>query len=90
MSRVLARKIGIFILSLAILFFISGCETVVAMKKGDVKMSDLVEITKLRNKPRLLASSVKAKDAQWPNIFDFSKVNFDFQKMDAWIQNKLW
>lgn len=90
MSRVQARKTGIFVLSLAILFFISGCETVAAMKKGDVKMSDLVEITKLRNKPRLLASSAKAKDAQRPNIFDFSKVNFDFQKMDDWIQNGLW
>lgn len=83
MSGALARKIGIFVLSLAILFFISGCETIAAMKKGDVKINDLVEIAKLRNKPRLLASSVNAKDAQRFNIFDF-------QKMDAWFQNKLW
>lgn len=85
MSRVLVGKIGIFILSLAILFFISGCETVVAMKKRDVTMNDLVQIVQLRSKPRLLASSNKSED--WP--LHLPKIT-GFQKMDAWLQNNLW
>ncbi len=84
MSGVLARKIGIFVLSLVILFFISGCETVVAMKKRDVTMNDLVQIVQLRNKPRLLAfSAAKKNDSQWRNPIDL-------QKMDNWFQNKFW
>ena len=83
MSRVLAKKAGLFVLSLAVFFFVSGCETVTAMKKGDVTMNDLVEITKLRAKPCLLASSAQVKDTKECKIFDFSKI-------DAWFQNKFW
>ena len=69
----------VFILGL--LAMASGCETMGAMKAGEIEMGDFIQMAKatLPGKP----PGSKAPDS--PNI-----LGMDFTGMDAWFKDNLW
>ena len=83
MRRSMVRKLGLLFVIFIFLVFVSGCETVGAVKTGDIKMRDLVQIVKLGTGPTRPFHQVRGADGQVPGVFNFQKIN-------DWIQTNFW
>ena len=84
MCCALRAKLGLLLLVLIALLMVCGCETVSAVKTGDVRMKDLVQIAQLgSSSPRPFHQPRSAGANQPAGVFDF-------QKIDSWFQANLW
>ena len=84
MRSIPAGKIGLLLLILIALVFVSGCETAGAMRTGELRMNDLVQIAKLgASSPRPYHQPRGVSPSQQMSILNF-------QEMDSWFQTNLW
>jgi hypothetical protein len=80
MRSIPAGKIGVLLLILVALVLVSGCETAGAMRTGELRMNDLVQIAKLgSSSPKPYHQKVGQQESV-----------LDFQGIDSWIQTNLW
>ncbi len=73
------KKINLFFILLAIIF-ISGCETISAIKTGNITSNDMLNMVRLRNSSTEKTASIKTENTVLKNI----------KKTDSWIQQNLW
>ncbi len=73
------KKINLFFILLTIIF-ISGCETISAIKTGNITSNDMLNMVRLRNSSTEKTASIKTENTVLKNI----------KKTDSWIQQNLW